>query len=45
MAKTDESTGMYKCSACGESFDSLSELRDHERSCQELADRATAGPK
>ena len=45
MADTDKATGMYKCSACGETFDSMSELRDHERSCEQLADKATAGPK
>jgi len=45
MANTDEATGRYKCSACGETFESMSELRDHERSCEQLSDKATAGPK
>jgi len=45
MANTDEATERYKCSACGETFESMSELRDHERSCEQLSDKATAGPK
>jgi len=45
MPNTDQATGMYKCSACGEQFDSMAELREHERSCEQNADKATAGPK
>jgi DNA-directed RNA polymerase subunit RPC12/RpoP len=36
---------MYKCSACGETFESQIELREHEKDCQQQADGATAGPK
>ena len=45
MPQPNHSTGMYKCSACGETFESQLELRDHEKDCQQQADRATAGPK
>jgi len=41
----NEDTGMYKCSACGESFNSMAELREHEKSCEQQTDKATAGPK
>jgi len=45
MPQPDQSTGMYNCSACGESFDSLPELREHEKECNQQADRATATTK
>ena len=45
MSQPNEATGIYKCSACGESFDSQLELREHEKDCIQQADRATATPK
>ena len=45
MPQPNQSTGMYKCSACGETFESQLELREHEKGCQQQADGATAGPK
>ncbi|HEV8486739.1 MAG TPA: C2H2-type zinc finger protein [Blastocatellia bacterium] len=32
---------MYKCSTCGESFDSQSDLREHEKSCKQKGATAT----
>jgi hypothetical protein len=45
MPKPDNATGIYKCSACGESFDSQLELREHEKDCIQQANQAAAGPK
>ena len=45
MSQPNNPTGMYKCSACGETFESQIELWEHEKDCQERADQATAGPK
>jgi DNA-directed RNA polymerase subunit RPC12/RpoP len=35
----------YKCPSCGESFDSQAALREHELSCKQQADQATATTK
>ncbi len=45
MANPDNATGIYKCSACGESFGSQLELREHEKDCIQKANPATATPK
>ena len=45
MAKPDNATGIYKCSECGESFNSQLELREHEKDCIQKANPATATPK
>jgi len=45
MAKPDNATGTYECSACGESFDSQAELRKHEQNCIQKANPATATPQ
>lgn len=45
MPKPDNVTGIYKCKACGESFDSEPELREHEKDCIQQANPATATPK
>jgi len=45
MSQPNNPTGVYKCSACGETFESQIELWDHEKDCQQRSDHATAGPK
>ncbi len=45
MSQPNNTTGMYKCSACGETFESQIELWEHEKDCQQRSDQATAGPK
>ncbi len=45
MSQPNNPTGNYKCSACGETFESQLELWEHEKDCQQQADGATAGPK
>ena len=45
MSQPNNPTGTYKCSACGETFESQIELWEHEKDCQQRSDQATAGPK
>jgi hypothetical protein len=45
MSQPNNRTGAYKCSACGETFESQIELWEHEKDCQQRSDQATAGPK
>jgi len=45
MEQANQPAGRYSCSACGESFDSKFDLREHEKDCKQQADRATATPK
>ena len=45
MPDTKNATGVYKCSACGESFDSQLELREHEKDCIQKSTPATATQK
>ena len=45
MSQPHNPTGTYKCSACGETFESQIELWEHEKDCQQRSDQAVAGPK
>ena len=45
MPDTKNATGIYKCKACGESFDSQLELREHEKDCIQKSTPASATPK